>query len=147
MLADAFRRCLENCDALGLMTLWRHIAPHLPQPANAAEALVTLHHARTQAGSVALDKRRYSHHWLTERGYPSALPDDLRPKPERVEPRVVDAVGVAVKAGSPERKALAKEIERAMSGAVLEMYADGVTEPGRVKARMMEARARTLRRA
>jgi hypothetical protein len=66
-----------------------------------AEALVTLHHARTQAESIALKLRAWSHRWLLEHGYPSGLPDHLKPSAERIYPRVVEGVGISVNFRSP----------------------------------------------
>lgn len=138
--AAEFRRCLEDGDAEGLMALWRHVAPHLPQPASLQEATVAMHHARTQAESMPSRLRAWSHRWLADNGFPSGLPDHLRPKAERMYPRIVEAVGIAVKATSPELKPVAAMIEKAMSDVVMEMYEDGVRDPVRIKARMMDAR-------
>lgn len=140
--ADAFRRCLIDCDVQGIRRLWAHIAGHLPQPSTDREALTAIHHARTIAESMTLKLRAYSHRWLLDNGFPSGLPDRLKPSAERLYPRVVSAVGIAVMATSPRRKAEAKAIERAMSDAVLEAYADGKTDPAFVGQRMSEARAR-----
>lgn len=136
-----FRRCLEKGDVCGMMRLWRESSPYLPQPKTYAEAEATMHRARTEANSIALRHRRYSHMWLEERGLPSGLPDDLKPKPEH--PVIVDSVGISVR--STRFPEVAKITEAAMSDAVLEMYAAGVKDPARVKARMMEARAQTKR--
>jgi len=51
--------------------------------------------------------------------------------------KVVEAVGAIARSPFP---GLGKRIEQAMSDAVKESYAAGVTEPAKVKARMMEAR-------
>lgn len=141
---DDIRRCLIECDVAGMRKLWGQVAPHLSQPASDHEALIALHHARTQAESVPIKLRLWSHRWLTERHFPSGLPDELRPRGEQVHPVVVEAVGICVKARSPERAPAAEFVREAMSGAVLEMYADKVRDPVRVKARMMECRARAL---
>jgi hypothetical protein len=138
--ADAFRRCLIELDVVGMCDLWFHIAPHLPQPKNNDEALATLHYARTEARSIPLKLRCYSHAWLCERGLPSALPDHWKPKAARLYPHSVNAVGIAVKAMSAASVPRAKAIEKAMSDAVLECYADGVTDTDAIKARMAAAR-------
>jgi predicted metal-dependent phosphoesterase TrpH len=135
---------MRRCDIEGIRRLWATVARHLPQPASDAEALVMLHRARTETRSIAFRLRAYSHRWLTERGLPSALPDELRPRAERMFPVIVDAVGVAVKSRSGEFKPVAEAVQRAMSDTVAEMYADGVKDPVLVKARMMEARSKTL---
>lgn len=136
-----FHRCLIELDVAGVRRLWaRFETEHQPTTAN--EALIALHHARTRAQSVPFNMRAYSHRWLCERDLPSGLPDELKPKAERVHSRIVEAVGVSVKAMSEANVPLAKAIERAMSDAVAEAYADGKRDPEFVKARMEEARAR-----
>lgn len=137
------RQCLEDLDVPRARTFWGHIAPHLPQPEDDLDALVTLHRARTEAQSIALDMRIYSHQWLEDRGLPSGLPDHLRPKAERVHPRIVSAVGVAVAARSPEMEPLARLIQDAMNDAVQAAHADGrIEDTPFVKARMADARKR-----
>jgi hypothetical protein len=138
--ADAFRRCLIELDVVGMCDLWFHVSPHLPQPKNNDEALTTLHYARTQAESIPVKQRCYSHSWLCERGLPSGLPDRLRSKADRLYPHEVRAVGIAVKAMSAANEPRARAIEKAMSDAVLECYADGVTDTDAIKARMNAAR-------
>jgi hypothetical protein len=142
--ASEFRRCLLELDVIGACDLWFAVSPHLPQPKNNEEALITLHHARTQASSIPARLRCYSHAWLLERGLPSGLPDHLKPKADRMYPREVKAVGVAVGTLSqlPEFIERARAIQKAMSDAVAEAYADGVTDPDIVKARMGAARLR-----
>jgi len=140
--ADAFRRCLIELDVVGVCDLWFHVCPHLPQPKNNEEVLVTIHYARTTAQTVPLKLRCYSHAWLTERGLPSGLPDWWRPKAARLYPHQVTAVGVSVKALSEANAPLARAIEKAMSDAVQECYADGVTDPDIVKSRMDAVRQR-----
>jgi len=138
---NGLHQLLEQGDVVGLMRLWREVAPHLSQPADYAEGAVTMHRARTEAKSIPVHLRRYSHAWLEERGLPSGLPDELKPEP--VHPIIANSVGISVRSSAfPE---VAKLTEAAMSNAVLEMYADGVQDPTRVKARMMEARIKTKR--
>lgn len=143
--AVEFRRCLTDLDVAQARRLWAHVNPHLPQPRSDGETLIMLHHARTQAKSVAFKLRAYSHAWLVERSLPSGLPDELRPPAERIYPRVVEAVGIAVVAGSPERTEHARAVRSAMENAVLESYADGVRDPAIIKARMGEARRLSIR--
>jgi hypothetical protein len=131
-----FKRCLEECDVPGVRALWAHVAPHLPQPRDDEEALASLHGARTYSPAIVFWKRAYSHAWLTERGLPSGLPDHLRPRAERLYPRVVDAVGIAVSARVP---GLALRVRDAMSAAVEECYFEGRKAPEFVRARMREA--------
>jgi hypothetical protein len=135
---DVFRQCMLDLDVETARRCWADIAPQMPQPKSDAETLVTLHLARTQTEAVPSHKRVYSHHWLLDHGYPSMLPAHMQPKAER--PRKVEAVGVAVLALREEGRPRAKAIEKAMSDAVLECYADGVTDTDAIKARMAEAR-------
>lgn len=141
-----FRRCLEQLDIDGMRKLWRHVSPHLPQPGSDAEILTTLHHARTQAESMPLRLRAYSHRWLSERSYPTGLPDRLKQSAERMYPRVVEGVGISVNAKSEFMKPIASLVQRAMSDAVSDAYAEGRSDPGFVRARMNEARASTVRK-
>lgn len=76
--AAEFRRCLIELDVRGIMRLWAHVSPHLHQPANEREALYTLHLARSNAQSLPLKARQYSHKWLLERGFGSGLDIPLR---------------------------------------------------------------------
>lgn len=138
--AAEFRRCLIDLDVIGVCDLWFHVAPGMPQPKNNEEALISLHHARTQAGSIPVRLRCWSHSWLVERGLPSGLPDWLKAKADRLYPRRAEAVGISVKAFSAGGVERARAIEKAMSDAVAECYADGERDPGIIKARMAEAR-------
>lgn len=140
MYADDFRRCLIECDVAGIRKLWAHVAPHLDQPSD-GDALVSIHHARTGARSVPFSLRAYSHRWLVERGYPSGLPDELKPRAQRIYPVVQECVGI----GALNKGPITHLTQRAMQDAVLEAYADRRTEPAFVKARMQEARARTIK--
>lgn len=140
--ANAFRRCLIELDVVGICELWFHVNPHLPQPKNNDEALVTLHYARTQTESIYDRLRCYSHAWLCERGLPSGLPDRLKSKASRIYPHKVMAVGVAVKAMSAANEQRARAIEQVMSKAALECHMDGVTDPAVIRSRMNEARRR-----
>ena len=131
-----------DLDVVGAAKLWFRIAPNAPQPKSNHDVLATLHHARTRAQSIPDELRCYSHAWLAERNLPSGLPDHLKPKADRLYPRVVRAVGISVNALSPQNEPLARAIEKAMSDAVLECIADGVTDSDVVKARMDAARLR-----
>ena len=146
MFNEHFRRALIDCDVALVRRMWIHIAPHLPQPNSDEQALAEIHAARTGASSIGFNHRAYSHSWLIERGLPSMLPDDLKPKAERMYPRVVDAVGIGVKA-APEKHDMGKALMRAMSDAVADCYANGDRDPALVKARMMESRRKVYRGA
>src|SRR6476620_6475738 len=98
----AMRQCLEEANAPAVRKLWAEMCPHLPQPESDFEALACLHRARTEARSMPLNLRAYSHRWLLDRGFPSGLPDHLKPKADRLYPQVVSAVGIAVTVRSPE---------------------------------------------
>lgn len=145
----AFRALLEAGDVDALRKAWSRVAPHLPQPASREQAEVVMHHARTQTASLPLRARAWSHRWLSERGLPSGLPDPLRPKAERIYPRIAEGVGISVNFKSAWMKPAAAEVRGAMEDAVSEAYADTRggqrPDPGFVAARMKDAKARKLR--
>jgi hypothetical protein len=140
------RRALEEHDVVTCCKLWEHVAPHLPQPKNDTESYVIMHHACTQAANVSLRSRAYSHRWLLDHGYPSGLPDELKPKAERMYPKVVDAVGIACGTSSEILRPVAEHVRHAMEDVVLEHYADGVKDPKIIKPRMLDARTQTIRK-
>jgi len=138
------RRCLVDCDAEGIMKLWKHVAPHLPQPETAYEANAAIHMARTQSERMPVKLRLYSHAWLRDEGLPSQLPDHLKSRADRLYPVGTRAVGIATHTRTPR----ANGIRGVMEYAVNETYADGHSdEPQVVKARMMEKRADFIRKA
>lgn len=147
MSAAQFRDCLERCDVEGVKAIWAQVFPHLPLPKTDDLVLVAIHRARTQAESVRFALRAYSHRWLEERGLPSGLPDELKPKADRIYPVVIGAVGVAVKSQFP---ALANGVRSAMEHAVMDAC-DGRSEKlvtldqSVVRSRMFEARDRVKR--
>lgn len=55
--------------------------------------------------------------------------------------KIASAVG-AVGAGTKRKSELAQRIETAMAAAVTDAYARGITDPKKVKALMLEARAK-----
>lgn len=141
MMTD-LERCLREFDVDGAVRLWAQMAPHLPQPTSRVEAEMTLHYSRTISQTLELRPRAYSHRWLTERSLPSGLPDELRPKAERMFPKVVEAVGIA----SITRTSTTLEARKAMSDAVEDIYADtSHPDPNKVKARIMEVRNKVIR--
>jgi hypothetical protein len=145
--ADEFARCLVTCDVPGIRRLWKHVQPNLTQPNNDREALFCIHNARTQMGTLSLRLRAYSHAWLLDHGLPSALPDELKPKAERMYPRTVEAVGIACKGSSEIGRSIAPIIQGAMVNAVLDIYADQRSpDPVFVKGRMMDARRSTIKK-
>ena len=94
--------------------------------------------ARTASVALPLKLRAYSHRWLLDHNYPSQLPDELKPRAERLYPQHIVAVGISVNS----KYALVKDaIQGAMQNAVVEAYADGnEKQPDIVKKRMLEAR-------
>jgi hypothetical protein len=79
-----FRDCLVNLDVAAMRSLWKYVAPHLPQPKTDDECLNTMHLARLQMTTLPKRERAYSQAWVDER----RLTND------------VFAVGIAVKAES-----------------------------------------------
>jgi hypothetical protein len=141
-----FRTLLEAGDVDALRGAWAMAAPHLPQPETREDAEIVMHHARTTAESISFRKRAYSHAWLTERALPSGLPDELRPRAERMYPVVVSAVGISVNTKNEFLKPVIAEVRGAMEHAVLEAEADGkLKDSEHVQQRMFEARERTYR--
>lgn len=146
MIQAAFRSCLIDLDIEIARRAWIAAFPYLPELGSDADVLIILHRARTEAMIVPFNLRAYSHRWLEERGFPSGLPDYLRPRAERIYPRIVDGVGISVSSISGRNSELAQEMRSAMSDAVEECYADGRTEPEFVRQRMTEARISVMRR-
>jgi hypothetical protein len=144
--AAEMRLLLEAGDVEGLRAFHAKHSPHLDQPASHEAAEVAMHMARTQSRSVRFKLRAYSHSWLTERSLPSQLPDHLRPRAERMYPRIVEAVGVSVSASSVEMKPVARFIQQAMCDVVEDMYANGDKDPDLVRKRMREARGMIIDR-
>src|SRR5215831_8842392 len=136
--AAELRRCLLACDVEAVRRLWAEIAPHLPQrPEESAEqTLRSLHIARTAMRSLPFTARAYSHAWLTERGLPSQLPDPMRPRAERMYPRIVDGVGIAEGTRNPLLKPVALLVQDEIVDTVEDCYANGDKAPEIVKPRM-----------
>jgi hypothetical protein len=105
--------------------MWSSVNPHLPQPANAEDAEVCLHLARTAAATIDIKLRAYSHRWLTERKYPSQLPDKLKPRAERMFPVVASAAGFAWGSASAILQPAKPYVDRAVSARVEELFANG----------------------
>lgn len=138
--AAEFRRCLTDLDVAAIRKLWHHVQPHLPQPKTDLEALITLHMARTTATSIPNKLRFYSHRWLIDNGYPSQLPDHLKPRAERMYPRRVGVVGISVNSKYPE---IQRAIHAVMRNVVLDAFADDPNpDPDALRKRMLEARAK-----
>ncbi len=142
-ISAAFRAALYDGDVQRTRHLWAQVSPEMPQPENYGEAEVVMHQARTAAESVALEKRIYSHAFLAERGLPSQLPDDMKPKRERKGPPVIfpaALIGVGTLSSNADRREEAKAMEKAMADAVGDMITSGITDRERISKRMWEAR-------
>ena len=142
----AFVNALEAGDLKTLRKVWAIVAPHLPQDQTDEELETQMHLTRTSIGNVSFKARAYSHSWLLERGLPSGLPDELKPKAERLYPRVVAGVGIACMTRNPIFVPAALEIRRSMEIAVEETFADAgskTPDPLIVSARMREASNKT----
>lgn len=137
---EIMRRALESHDLMTCCKLWETVAPGMPQPKDEHQARVMMHHACTQVPNISMRSRAYSHRWLLDHGYPSGLPDDLRPKAEQMFPKVVEAIGIACGSTSEALKPLVPIIRDAMEAVVLEHYANGIKDPKIIKPRMLEAR-------
>lgn len=141
-----FRNLLEDGDVEGLRRFWAAKFPKMPQAANHEQAEFQMHHARTQAESCSMRARAYSHRWLTERSFPSGLPDKLRPKCERMFPVVKTAVGIIIGRPNSPLRPVFDQVRQAMEAAVLDAEAEGRLEDAPfVKARMQEAREREFK--
>lgn len=141
-ISAAFRQCLDQADTKRLRAIWREVYPGLPQPVTDDQAEIVLHRARTGSESTRLEARLYSHAWLTERAYPSDLPDNLRPPGERISPVIVPAVGVAVRTASQfaDRKEEAKAVEKVMARAAGDMVRAGITDRATIAPYMWQKR-------
>ena len=147
MSQAACDQVLRDGDHRRLLKGWSEIFPHLRGPQTEADAKVVMHHARTQNPRIEFKLRAYSHSWLLERALPSGLPDELRPKAQRMYPVVVSAVGISVNTKNEFLKPIVGEVRQSMEYAVLEAEADGKLEDTpHVRKRMLEARKRTYKR-
>jgi hypothetical protein len=144
-LAGAFRQALREGDAVRCRQLWGAVYPDMPQP-SPAQAEIAMHRARTETNTLPLKARRFSHAWLIERGYPSGLPDRLKPPPEQIVPRIVRGVGVSVNFSGAGKADLAAALQEAMSMAAGEAMVDGADDET-VSAQMWAARYRIERTA
>lgn len=135
------RRCMIDLDVDAMQRLDAHLNPHLASMSK-DDTLKSMHMARTEMKTIPFKLRAYSHSWLTNQGYTSKLPDELKPAAERAYPRIVEGVGIASMRRAPHTL-IVREV---MSNKVMELYADKRTEPTFVKAQMMEARAKELKK-
>lgn len=135
--SSEFRRCLLEMDVQGIMRVWRHVSPHLPQPTE-AEAHVQLHIARCEAKGLPLKAKAYSTAWLAELGYQnidgqwvSGLP---APKP------IAEAVAISSRGAGGAVRPINVKIMRHMEDALLNSMAKGVTEAPMQREAMLKAR-------
>jgi hypothetical protein len=141
-------RCLRDCDTAGAMKLWKHVKPDMPQPENEHQALVLIHYARTQMRKMPNKLRFYSHCWLVGESLPSALPDNMRPRAQRMYPIIVKAVGVGSGSFGGVKRPFNIAIQSVMVDAVKECQADGYDLGSPVvKNRILEKRAEFKKRA
>ena len=140
-------RCLRDCDVTAIRKLWRHIAPDMPQPRDDKEALGEIHYARTMVDSMPFKLRAYSHAWLVNNGWPTGLPDHLKPKAQRIYPTIKPAVGIAIGSVSSLVAPAIPIIRGCMENAVMECYADGKIEDALlVRNKMDEAKTSAMRK-
>lgn len=139
------RQLLEAGDVDGLRRYWREKAPSMPQPETRDKAEVAMHMARTASEAVEFRHRAYSHRWLTERSFPSQLPDHLKPSAERLYPRIVEGVLVSANFRSKVLKPAAAEVQDAMCKAVEDCYANGDTDPELVRRQMKQAQQQAMK--
>lgn len=151
LYSAAFRRCLEEVDVPGMRKLHAHVMPHLPAGSD-QNILVSIHYARTQAESMPLKARAWSHRWLLDHGYPSGLPDHLKPSAEREYPRVVEATGFTMRFGSPLMQEILAPIvplvSKAVEDVILDEYSGAVVrrDHDRIRGRVLEAKRTAVRR-
>jgi hypothetical protein len=138
-MQSEFRLILASLDVQAARRYAARHEAHLPRLGSDFEVLALLHCARTATQTIVPRLRFYSHRWLLDHGLPSQLPDRLRPSAERMYPKIVRAVGVAVGSKHAEVK---HAITGAMNGAINDCYANGDTDDLIVSTQMREARAR-----
>jgi hypothetical protein len=144
-----FRRCLVDCDVSTILKLWKHVFPSMPAPETDEDALICIHMTRTATERLPFRFRAYSHRWLEERGVTqkcrSLLPDELKPKAERMYPRIVSAVGVCVASMGNRKTDYHHAVSTEMCHRIEDLYADGIEDPVIVKANLKEIHDRMRR--
>lgn len=133
-----FRRCLVDCDIQGIRKIWAHVSPNMPSPETDEAALICIHMTRTATERLPFRFRAYSHSWLTERAMRSLLPDELKPRAERMYQRIVSAVGICVAGLGNKKTDYHHYVSTKLCELVADMYADGIEDPVIVSARMKE---------
>lgn len=110
-------------DFKSLRKFWSEKMPGMPQPENDEQAEIAMHHARTMS-DIPSSLRMWSHKWLEERGLPSALPENLKERAKRLEPKVFRTVGISIASSDPWFKPVAEAIQRKMETKVLEVFSE-----------------------
>jgi hypothetical protein len=123
---EEMRDCLIKADAELYVEISRKMFPHLPAPENHQQAEIAMHYARTITETIPTKYRVYSHTWLTDRYYPSGLPDQLKNVADQIAPRIAAAVGISVESSNPILKPATKTIRKAMEEEVHHIVDDGV---------------------
>jgi hypothetical protein len=134
-----FRRCLVTMDVAGMITLWKRVAPNLPQYPP-AETMMSMHMARLVSRTMPRKLKAYSTDWLKERGVEYIAGAWKIGKPKN-ESGIAEAVGIASKSISGDL-ALSNRVVQAMSDSYLNSIAKGITEPPMQKELMLKARDR-----
>lgn len=137
-IQGALRECLARMDVGFAHKYWSEMFPGQKSPKNYAETRICLHIARTACESSRLSDRLWSHQWLTERQFPSKLPNELRP--DFGGSVIVSAVGLVVDTNKSDRASQERviAIRTAMENAINEMYSHGIEDPVQVSKYMWE---------
>lgn len=144
----AWRQIMIELDVKGAHRLWGELFAHLPRAESDHDMLITLHVLRTQDELMIPRQRFYSHRWLEDHGYPSPLPNRLKPAAVRMFPDVRKSVGLAVAGneGSEASGAILKQMENA--ALELDGYGDlhkrEIALPHIMRARFRERKALML---
>ena len=141
-------RVVAELDVPQYRKLWVHLFPHLPSFDGQSDyqVVAVMHMARTQMEPIADKLRFYSHRWLLDNGFPSQLPDKLKPSAEKMYPVVEGSVGIALKTHSPIMAPILDRIVGAMSDAVMYCYANNDKEPVIVRKQMEHARVKITKK-
>ena len=123
------KRCIIELDIDAAQRLWHHMAPHMAKPESDEQTLMVLHMARTALDSAKFEARAYSHAWLCERSLPSQLPDKLKPRADRLYPRIVTAAAYSINFKSSFLKPIKSLVMKAIDERMNELWADSKKTP------------------
>lgn len=144
-LGPEFVQVLLTLNVGRFRAMKREAEPHLPE-LSAADALVALHMVRCMVPAITQQAREYSRRFLKEQGY-EWINGRWEESATRATTVFAEAVGISSGArGSGRKGPLNREIEHAMSDAVLDCLAKGIREPQMQRERMMKARGRIRQR-